>query len=207
MALFSSHNMVLFSVIFIQFLLFYFPGYHVIKSKSGNIETVFWGTVSSTRHNQGFWDLWTLQMMDVVLFVVMVAWLRCQVQVLHNCYVMKCNISGIFMWIWMGNNIPFTFTGSISTAPSKAKVQNTQFGSVQTGTSLVSGTALLSKPLHDLLNNPPMFWECLCEDESVVEVDTDYSFHDQVLEDVIYHVCPITEKRFKDLLKHVKETL
>ena len=37
----SSQDMVLFSVIFVQFLLFYFPGYNVIKSKSRNIETVF----------------------------------------------------------------------------------------------------------------------------------------------------------------------
>ena len=37
----SSQDMVLFSVIFIQFLLFYFPGYNVIKSKSRNIEMVF----------------------------------------------------------------------------------------------------------------------------------------------------------------------
>ena len=33
--------MVIFSVILIQFPLFYFPGYNVIKSKSRNIETVF----------------------------------------------------------------------------------------------------------------------------------------------------------------------
>ena len=37
----SSQDIALFSVIFIQFLLFYFPGYNVNKSKSGNIEMVF----------------------------------------------------------------------------------------------------------------------------------------------------------------------
>ena len=42
--------MILFSVIFIQFLPFYFPGYNAIKSRSGNIEMVFWGTVSKPKH-------------------------------------------------------------------------------------------------------------------------------------------------------------
>ena len=38
--------MVLISVILIQFLLFYFPGYNAVKSKSGNI-VVFLGTITT----------------------------------------------------------------------------------------------------------------------------------------------------------------
>ena len=42
MALFQAKLWyILFSIIFIPFPLFYFPGYDAVKSKSGNIETVF----------------------------------------------------------------------------------------------------------------------------------------------------------------------
>ena len=41
-----SQDRVLSSVIFTQFWLFYFPGYNAIILRSGNIETVFWATVS-----------------------------------------------------------------------------------------------------------------------------------------------------------------
>ena len=48
----SSQDIVLLSIIFMQFLLIYFPGYNVIKSKSGNIEMVFWGISSSLINSQ-----------------------------------------------------------------------------------------------------------------------------------------------------------
>jgi hypothetical protein len=35
--------------------------------------------------------------------------------------------------------------------------------------------------------HPVMLFHCFCEDEDVIQVDTDYAFRDEVLEDIVHH--------------------
>ena len=46
---------------------------------------------------------------------------------------------------------------------------------------------MLTKLFKDKLGDLAMFFEGFCEDKNVIQVDTHYVFHDQVLEDVVYH--------------------
>jgi hypothetical protein len=46
---------------------------------------------------------------------------------------------------------------------------------------------MFAKSFEDQSGDASMFLDGLCEDENVIEVNTDDSFHDEVLEDVVHH--------------------
>src|SRR3981189_277427 len=53
---------------------------------------------------------------------------------------------------------------------------------------LVSEVQLMtSQPFHNHAGNRPMFFQCRCEDEDVIEVDGDNTLGDEVLEDFVHH--------------------
>ena len=46
---------------------------------------------------------------------------------------------------------------------------------------------VFTEALHDQATDVAMFFQCVCEDENVVEVNTHNAFQDQVMEDVVHH--------------------
>ena len=46
---------------------------------------------------------------------------------------------------------------------------------------------VLSESSEHQACHPVMFFHCFYEDEDVIQVNTDYTFRDEVLEDIIHH--------------------
>jgi hypothetical protein len=46
---------------------------------------------------------------------------------------------------------------------------------------------VFTKSFEDELCDATMLFDGFCEDEDVIEVDTDNAFHDKILENVVHH--------------------